>query len=177
MGLFYILRDLVTAMLDSLAGRSRRRYEHAITVRASREIVWTMLRARDIGFDGYMPLRICTEPLPGRPDLERVIIRTGKSELVMVARIVDERPGHAILYQILPDGTDALLIEGQDDYIAFVLVEIDGGTRLSLIRETSPKRWISRISVPLGLRSGGERYKRKAEAISRTNQVPETEGP
>ena len=85
--------------------------------------------------------------------------------LQMLTRIVDERPGQAILYQLLPEETDPALIEGDDDYIGFVLIDTPEGTRLDLIRETSPKHWLSRLTVPMGLRSGARRYKRKAEAM------------
>jgi hypothetical protein len=85
----------------------------------------------------------------------------------MLTRIVDERPGTAILYQLLPEGTDAALIEGDDDYIGFVLTDTEKGTRLDLTRETSPRHWISRLTIPMGLRSGARRYKRKAESLLR----------
>lgn len=167
MSLILLLRDLIVALFDIVSGRARRRYEHSIDIRASRSVVWDMLKARDIVFDGLFPLRVVGEPVPGRPGLERVHILAGATELVMLTRIVDERPGRAILYQLLPEGTDAALIEGDDDFIGFVLQETANGTRLDLTRETTPRRSISRITVPLGLRSGGRRYQRKAEQMAR----------
>jgi hypothetical protein len=94
-----------------------------------------------------------------------VQIQAGSTRLQMLTRIVDERPGAAILYEVLPEGTDPVLIEGDNDYIGFVLIETAKGTRLDLTRETSPRHWISRLTVPMGLRSGARRYKRKAEAM------------
>ncbi|MEZ5853798.1 MAG: hypothetical protein R3D67_03270 [Hyphomicrobiaceae bacterium] len=167
MGLIFMLRDLLIAIGDTIFGRTRRRYEHAVLIQAPRELVWRMLRARDIVFDGLMPLHVHAESLPGRPNLEAVHISAGDTQLTMLTRIADERPGLAILYEILPDGTEPALIEGIDDYIGFVLADVDEGTRLDLMRETTPARWISRITVPLGLRSGARRYKRKAEAMAK----------
>jgi hypothetical protein len=166
MGVILLLRDIVVALVDTAAGRLRRRYEHSVRIRAPRSVVWEMLKARDIVFDGLMPLRITGEPVPGRPDCELVHILAGATEMVMLTRIADERPGEAILYEILPEGTEPALIEGVDDYIGFVLVDVKGGTRLDLVRETSPLKWISRLTVPVGLRSGARRYKRKAEEIA-----------
>ncbi|MDX2154891.1 MAG: hypothetical protein SFW09_00145 [Hyphomicrobiaceae bacterium] len=166
MGLLLFLRDIVVALVDLATGRRRRRYEHVIDILAPRDIVWQMLKARDIVFDGLVPLRIQGEPVPGRPDCERVHILAGTTELIMLTRIVDERPGQAILYEILPDGTAPALIEGSDDYVGFVLADGARGTRLDLVRETSPARWISRVTIPVGLRSGGRRYKRKAEQMA-----------
>jgi hypothetical protein len=167
MGLLLLLRDLLVAVLDLARGGGRRRYEHVVSIAAPREVVWAMLKARDIVFDGLVPLRILGEPVPGRPDCERVRILAGTTELVMLTRIVDERPGLAILYEVLPEGTEPALVEGEDDYIGFVLTETRRGTRLDMTRETTPKRWISRLTIPIGLRSGAGRYRRKAEARAR----------
>lgn len=166
MGLFLFLRDVVMALLDVALGRRRRRYEHWVDIRAPRRVVWDMLKARDIAFDGLFQLRVIAQPVPGRPGCERVHIRAGNTELVMLTQIIDERPGDAILYQLMPEGTDAALVEGDDDFIGFVLQETATGTRLDLTRETTPRRHISRLTIPLGLRGGARRYKRKAEQMA-----------
>jgi len=170
MGLLLLLRDIVLALADLLTGRRRRRYEHWIDIAAPRDVVWRMLKARDLAFAGRMPIRVVAEQLPGRPGLERVRILAGSVQLVMLTRIVDERPGEAILYELLPEGTDAALIEGDDDYIGFVLAETARGTRLFLTRETSPRHGLARLTLPLGLRSGALRYKRKAEAMHKEGE-------
>jgi hypothetical protein len=177
MGLLLLLRDIVLAVVDGLTGRRRRRYEHSIHIRAPREVVWEMLKARDITFSGLVPIRVIGEPVPERPGHERVRILAGDSSLVMLTRIVDERPGQAILYEILAEGTEPALIEGNDDYIGFVLAATRAGTRLDMMRETSPLRWISRLTVPVGLRSGGRRYRRKAEEIAAAAAGLEAPGP
>ncbi len=175
MGLFLLLRDLVRALVDLLAGQGRRRFEHAIEIAAPPALVWDMLKARDIVFEGLVPLRVRSEPVPGRPNHESVHILAGTTELRMLTRIVDERPGRAILYQVLPEGTEPALVEGADDYVGFVLTETRRGTRLDLTREATPVRWLSRLTIPVGLRSGAGRYKRKAEAMARA-AAPEASG-
>ncbi|MGE0769050.1 MAG: hypothetical protein AB7L90_21615 [Hyphomicrobiaceae bacterium] len=175
MGLISLGGDILLALADTATGRKRRRYEHWVDIRSPREIVWEMLKSRDLVFDGPLPIRVIGEPVPGAQDLERVQIVAGSTRLVMLTRIVDERPGSAILYQLLPEGTDPALIEGDDDYVGFVLTDLANGTRLHLTRETSPRGLLSRLTVPMGLRSGGLRYKRKAEAMLRQalEQAPE----
>lgn len=166
MGLILLLRDIVVALLDVFRGQSRRRYEHSVAIRAPARAVWEMLKSRDIDFQGRFPLRVVAEPVPGRAGVERVRILAGKISLTMMTRIVEERAERAILYQLLPEGTDPALIEGEDDYVGFVLVEQATGTRLDLVRETSPRNWVARLTIPVGLRSGGRRYKRKAEEMA-----------
>lgn len=177
MGLFQLAGDLVFALSDTVTGRRRRRYEYGIDIKAPPEIVWSMLKARDIVFEGRFPLRIVGEPVPGQAGLERVHILAGEMRLQMLTRIVDERPGEAILYQLLPEGTDAALVEGDDDYVGFVLTETPSGTRLDLTREASPRRWLSRLTIPMGMRSGARRYKRKAEAMFREAMSADRTGP
>lgn len=167
MGLLQIGGDVLLAVADAASGRRRRCFDHWIDIRAPREIVWEMLKSRDIVFEGRLPLRVVGEDVPGRPGVERVRISVGNIRLEMLTRIIEERPGEAILYQLVPDGTDAALIEGDDDYVGLVLIQTAAGTRLDLTRETTPRRWISRLTVPMGLRSGARRYKRKAEAMAR----------
>ncbi|MBS0241034.1 MAG: hypothetical protein JSS20_02575 [Proteobacteria bacterium] len=167
MGLVDMGRDVVVAAFDAAAGRRRRRYECSVDIEAPSDVVWSMLKARDVVFEGHFPLRVIGEPVPGQSNLERVVIMVGSTRLQMMTRIVDECPGQAILYQLLPEGTDPALIEGDDDYIGFVLIPRGERTRLDLTRETSPKRALSRLTIPMGLRSGAKRYKRKAEDVAR----------
>jgi hypothetical protein len=162
-----LARDIVLALSDAASGRRRRRYEHYVKVRAPREIVWRMLRSSDLTFEGMFPIRITGGPVPGRPELERLRIEVSGRALDMLTRIVDERPGLAILYEILPEGTDPALLDGDDDYVGFVLEDAgDGRTQLGLTREMTVTSRFGRLTVPLGLRSGAQRYRRKAEAIA-----------
>lgn len=167
MGLLLFLKDLITALADVALGRTRRRFVHWIDVAAPRTTVWQLLKSADTTFDGRIPIRVVGTPVAGRPGVERVHILAGSTRLEMMTLVVDERAGEAILYELLPEGTDPALIEGTDDFIGFLLADAAGGTRLELIRETSPVSALARLSIPLGLRSGARRYKRKAEAMWR----------
>lgn len=165
MGPVLFLKDIATAILDMALGRVRRRFVHWIDVAAPRATVWELLKSRDVTFEGRFPIRVVGDPVPGRPGVERVHILAGNARLEMMTRVVDERAGEAILYELLPEGTDPALIEGRDDFIGFLLADAACGTRLELIREISPISALARLSIPLGLRSGARRYKRKAEAM------------
>ncbi len=165
--LFWLLRDGVVALSDAAFNRSRRRYEHWVRVQAPREIVWEMIRSPDITFEGLIPIRLVGAPVPGRPNLERVRIRIGRQELILNMRVVEERPGFALLFEVLPDGTDPALIDGRDDYLAYVLTEIDAKTtQLGVTREMTVTSRLGRMTVPYGLRAGSQRYKRKAEQMA-----------
>lgn len=157
------LRDLAIAAVDALMGRQRRRYEHCIDIRAPRSLVWSMLTAPDITFEGAIPVRIVTDAVAGRPGVLRMRIMTGDARLVMLVRVADERHERGVVYELLPDGTDAVLLDGEDDYLSYVADDITGGTRLTMMRELTVTSRFGRLTVPLGLRAGARRLKRKAE--------------
>lgn len=158
-----LLRDIAIAIADALTGRSRRRYEHAISIKAPRELVWRMLRASDITFPGYFPLRIVTIPMPENPGHERLRIIGPNAALGMIVRIAEERPGKAIMYELVSEGTDAILLDGHDDFMAFVLDDDGAGTHMLLTRELTITSRLGRVTVPFSLRAGSERYRRFAE--------------
>jgi uncharacterized protein YndB with AHSA1/START domain len=161
------LRDILLAVFDAATGRRRRRYQHWVRIAAPRETVWRMLRSHDITFTGLIPVRILSEPAIGRPGVERVRLMVGDRMFVMMTRIAAERAPEGILYEVLREGTDPALMDGTDDFVGFTLTEVDGGTDLGLTREMTVTSRFGRITVPFGLRSGSQRYKRKAEELDR----------
>lgn len=167
MGLAPLLRDIGVALWDVAMGERRRRYEHAVDIAAPRATVWALLRARDVSFTGLMPVRILSESVLGRPDILHLRIFAGEVTLAMTTRIVDERPERGLLLQVLPDGTDPVLVDGEDDYIGYVVDDVAGGTRLTVTRELTVTSRFGRLTVPLGVRAGAVRAKRKAEEIAR----------
>ena len=162
---FHVLRDILRG-ISGLSSGQRRRYEHAVAISAPCDVVWRMLRSRDITFDGLVPMHVVAEAVPGRPDLEKGRIIAGQREMVLMMRTVEERPGKALLMEILAEGSDPAVVMGRDDFISYIVEATPGGTQLNLTRELVPTRWSAVLSVPLGLISGGRRYKRKAEAMA-----------
>ena len=168
-------RDVVVACVDALLGRRRRRYEHSVDIAAPREVVWTLLMAADVTFEGVIPIRVITDAVPGRPGVLRMQIVVGESRRVMLARIVDEREGRAVLYEILSDGTDPVLLDGEDDYLGYVLDDLADGTRLTITREVTVTSRVGRLTVPIAIRSGAQRMKREAEQLAQEVRTGSTE--
>lgn len=164
MELALLLRDIALALWDSLRGRPRRRYEHAVAIRAPRRLVWDLMMSRDLTLDGnLMQVHAVIEPVPGRPGVDRTRIRIGTHELAMFSRTIEQREGIAELHEILVDGTHPSLVEGPEDYMGFALLDHADATILTLYRDAAPRSFLRRILLPLGLRGGARRYKRKAE--------------
>lgn len=163
-----LLRDIALALLDTVTGRGRRRYEHALLVAAPRATVWDLLMSRDISLDGsIVPIRAIIEHVAGRPGVDRSRILIGSQELQMMTLTLETRDGVAELHEILVEGTHPSLVEGIGDYMGFTLLDASGGTILTLLRDVAPRSLFRRIAVPLSLRGGAKRYKRKAESLMR----------
>ena len=166
--IYLLLGDILSALFSIVTGRvkQRHRFEYSIAINASRELVWQMLRMKSITFDGLVPLHIVMDQTPGRPGYESGRLIIGEREMAMTTRIVDERPGKAILMEIVEAGTDPAIIMGEQDYLGFVLEDAPNGMVLNLTRELIPRKLLAQMSVPFGLRSGARRYKKKAEQMA-----------
>lgn len=164
--LVLILRDLALGVWHFLTGRRRRRYEHSIRISAPPEIVWEIVRSRDIAFDGMVPMRMVTTVDPHRPDIERSEVTIGEAKLVIMLRIVEERPNQAVQYEILEEGSSPQVIAGRGDFMTIVLHEHAGKTQLTGSRELEPLGWAGAVTTPMSLRSGVRRYKAAAEKLA-----------
>ena len=175
MGLLLVLRDVAIAAFDAMRGQRSCRYEHRIDIAASRETVWALLMAADVTFNGVYPLRIVTDAVPGRRGVLRMQILAADTRIVMLERVVEERDRRAVLYIILTAETDPMLVDGEDDYFAFVLEDIAGGTHFMISRKVTVKNHLRRLTVPAAVRSGAARLKRKAEEMERDMQAGSAE--
>jgi Zn-dependent protease len=161
-----IVRDLILGVFDFVTGNRRRRYETSIFVRAPREIVWAIVRSKDLMLGGVVPMRIITETVPGSPGHEKSRVIIGQREMIMFTRCIDERPGEALLLELIAEGTDPAVVLGAGDRIGYALFDGDGGTSLYLSRELTRTKWQAVITAPMGLRSGARRFKAKAEQVA-----------
>ncbi len=161
-----MLRDLAHAIVAGLTGGRHLRCEHAVLIAAPRPVVWQMLRAKDITFEGLVPMRVVAEPMPGHPDHEVARVQLGRREMTMVTRIAKEIPEEVLIIEMLEEGTDPAVVLGRNDYIGFFLADDALGTKLGLSREVDPKKLFAPLSVPLRLRAGARRYKATAESLA-----------
>lgn len=163
----YVLRDLLVWLWRLVTGQRRHRHEHAIRIHAPVATVWAVLRAPDITYDGMFPLRMVTRPVPGMPGVDDIALELAGHALRLRTRLLDERPGHAILLEVLKDGTSPEIYIGAKDYLGMVVESRDGATTLFGSREVTPDRLLSGMLLGVQLRSGLRRYKTKAEALAK----------
>ena len=159
----YLARDLVAALSGLVAGYERRRDQHTVVVRATRDAVWQAIDAETTTVGTIIPTTMIKQRVPGSDDVFRTIIKTGDSEMTMTWRQALRREGEALHCEILSDGTDPALLHGTDDQVGYELSDVPGGTRLTVSREVTPRGLGDAIAAPFGVRSGARSYKRKIE--------------
>jgi Zn-dependent protease len=168
------LKALVWTALGTVMQRPRQTFEQSAFVQAPVATVWQMVRSRDITFPGRDHMRVVTEDVAGRPDLERVRCIMKYRQYDVMTRIVEERPEQALLYEILPQGTYPAVIIGRDDYLSTVLTadKTRNGTWVLISRTFTPTRWYSEAAAKHGLRTGLQRYKLVAELAAAAASAP-----
>jgi Zn-dependent protease len=168
-----LIGDLLLALVTAIVLRPRRqRHEHGVFIRAPLATVWRVLRSRDLTYPGRSYMRVITEPVPGRPDLERSRCLLPNRDYDIITRIIDERVEQALLSEIMPEGTNPGVIIGDDDFLGMVVKADAGGTWLYLSREFTPTRWYSPAVAKFGLRTGAQRYKAVAELAATADKAP-----
>ena len=151
------------------AGWIRRRHERAIHVGAPRDIVWRAIEGADIdavhAIPGFPSMRV--EMRPADPGHRAWALRAGPRVLTMRVRIVEERPGHALLFEIRPEGTSPEILVGSDDYLGYVLEDRPGGTSLYVSREVTAARLRHSLVIAARMWFGTQSVKRTAEKLAR----------
>ena len=163
----YLARDLVAALSGLVAGYERRRDQHTVVVRATRDAVWQAIDAETTTVGTIIPTTMIKQRVPGLDDVFRTIIKTGYFEKTMTWRQALRREGEALHCDILSDGTDPALLDGTDDQVGYELSDVPGGTRLTVSREVTPRGLGDAIAAPFGGaraqgRTSGESSRRRA---------------
>lgn len=163
-----VVWSAAVGLYRALAGQRRARYSASVTVAAPKAMVWEIANARRITFDGIVPIEIdIADPDPAT-GIFAGVIRMGARQLAIAYRMPHERPGEALLFELLAEGCDPEVRPGDDYIVGVELAEVPGGTRLTVVHELTHTRFRDRLVVPLGIRLNARRMKRKAEQMAGT---------
>jgi Zn-dependent protease len=164
LALFYMVAGLV----DTALGKSRKRYETRVFIKAPRDTVWSTMTAKSIRFEGLVPVEVSVEPRSGEPPFLSGTIKVGERErLIAFVEELDE-PASAGVMRILPEHTDPAIIAGDDHLIAYSLSPAAEGTTVLLAHELTHTRFRNRVLVPLGARQNARRIKSHCEKLAGT---------
>ena len=162
--IFELLWAVVDAVRRFLFGGSRQRYVSRVFIAGTPQEVWEIFEARTVIFDGWMPVRIDSNPRDDGSGIVDSTITVGDQPLKMAYRIVEWHHAKAALLEILKDQTDPSLYHGDDYYLAMGVEPADGGCFLTLSHELTHTNFGGRISLATGVAAGGRRVKRLVES-------------
>lgn len=149
--LIAIICNVAVALLDLVLRRAGRRYHHSVHVRAPRDIVWAVASARNITLDGSPPIVIKALPSP-QQGVEVLQVRTGGLTCRVGLRTLARREGVGEIHAVVPEHTDHLAVLAGVTTSGFALIDVPGGTRLTMFRAGSRIRFGARINTPMALR-------------------------
>ena len=168
---WFLLKEMVRAPFDILTGARRRRYTVETGVNAPKAVTWSVASAHSIRLEGTPPIEIATTP-----DRERTGVHSGTFKIAervfpIAYRVIDERPGEAMLLAILKDESAPECCPG-DDYVCAFAVSGEGpASAITSTFEVTHTKLSSRFLMPLAAVQNSLRVKRNAELRAGTVQV------
>ena len=160
---WFLFRELVRAPIDILTGIRRRRYTIALGVNAPKAVTWSVASAHSIRLEGTPLIEIETTPDRQRTGVHSGTFKIAGREFPIAYRIVEERPGEAMLIAILKDESAPECCPG-DDYICAFAVAGDGAvSTITSTFEVTHTKLSTRFLMPLAAIQNSLRVKRNAE--------------
>ena len=160
---WFLFRELVRAPFDVLTGARRRRYTIELGVNAPKSITWSVASAHSIRLEGKPPIEIETMPDHERTGVHLGTFKIAERKFPIAYRVIQERPGEAMLIEILKEESAPECCPG-DDYICAFAVAGDGpASTITSTFEVTHTKLSSRFLMPLAAVQNSLRVKRNAE--------------
>ena len=161
--LLFVLREFSRIPFDIMRGIRRRSYTFTSGVAASKSTTWAVASANQILLEGTPPIEIGTWPDPERPGVFKGTVAIGARQMAMTYRVVEERPGEALLMEVLKAESAPECCPG-DNYIAAVGVTGDEtASVLVLTHQITHTGFASRLLMPMATQQNVARLKYNAE--------------
>ncbi len=170
---FIAVLQIILAPFEILLGRRHKTYVTSTKIKASRHVVWDILTADDIEFEGWMPMRFQTHPHPDGSDKLIANITIGEQIFKLVLRILDQRPLEHMVMQVLADGSDREVMAGDNYFISKGLKEIGDDTQLVMSHELDHIGVFRHLFMPINVAQSALRISREAERRMAANATSE----
>jgi Zn-dependent protease len=162
----FFIRELLRIPLDLMFGIKRRSYALSMVVEAPKSVTWSVASAHQITLEGTPPIKINALPDPAQPGVYAGTVSYPGREFKIAYRVLEERPGEALLMEIVPDKSSPECCPG-DNYVCAVGVSgNDDVSTASLTQQITHNRFSSRLLVPLATSQNLRRIKYNAELKS-----------
>ena len=159
----FLIKELLRAPFDILSGARRRRYTIDVGVNAPKDVTWSVASAHSIRLEGTPPVEIATTPDHDRTGVHSGTFKIAGREFPIAYRVIEERPGEAMLIEIIKEESAPECCPG-DDYVCAFAVAGDGpASTITSSFEVTHTKLSSRFLMPLAAVQNGLRVKRNAE--------------
>ncbi len=162
------LAYLVVGIVDLIVGRRRRSYATSIFIQAPPDLVWSVLSARLVRFEGFVPVVVDVAPRAGEERVLEGTITVGDLAMPIAYREVSERPGEGAVIEVLKEASDPRVAPGDGYFVAYALSPENGGTTVTFRHELTHSDFVGRIGVPVGARQSARRVRDHCEKLAGT---------
>ena len=162
------LAYLVVGIVDLVLGRRRRSYATSIFIQAPPDLVWSVLSARHVKFEGLVPVVVDVAPRAGDERVLEGTITVGDLAMPIAYRELSERPGEGAVIEVLKEGSDPRVAPGEAYFVAYALSASEGGTTVTFNHELTHSDFLGRIGVPVGARQSARRVRDHCEKLAGT---------
>lgn len=138
--------------MDAALGRRRCTYEVRARIAAPRDTVWRIASSRKMSFDEGLPIEVEVRPRDDDPNVFEGEIKVGDHVVPVAYCQLEERPGEALLIQMLPAGGNTEPFEPYT--VALLVQDAQATTLLRVVHDVTHTRFGTRVSAPIaGLQS------------------------
>jgi len=167
--LFQTVGFVLRAIADALAGRRRRSYMTTICIDSPIDLVWSIVSAPSITFEGPPRIELSTALRPGTTDIYEGSMKYGARELPMAYREVSRNPPNSMVIELLREGSDPAFVPGEEYYVACTVAGSPEGTWLTTTHELTHTNFKGRVLVPLGATLNARRLREHCEKQAGTS--------
>ena len=169
----FLIWQLIRIPFDGLFGVKHRSYNFSTAVAAPKSVTWLVASAHQCTLEGTPPITIDAQPDPDRPGVYTGVVSFSGRHFALAYRIVEERPGEALLLEVLKNESAPECCPGENYVCAVGITGDDTASHLEVTQNITHTRFGSRFLVPFAVPQNCRRLARNAELRAGT-QPPST---
>lgn len=158
-----VVFEFARAPVDAVLGINRRRYAMTLDVEAPKSVTWSILSAHKITLEGNPPIILDAAPDPARPGVYAGSISFSGRQVPLAYRILEERPGEAMLMTVIKQESAPECCPGEDYVCGSAVSGDETASIISMSYEITHTRFVSRLLIPLAAVQNASRIKKNAE--------------
>lgn len=158
--------QFLIAPFEILLGVRKKFYVTRIRIAAPPDVVWGVLTADDITFDGMTPVRCQTVPHPDDKTKQLSKISIFDQTFTLVVETVARRENEHLAIRTLAEGSDPEFVVGDDYLVTKDLEATDSGTTVVTTHQVRHNSIINQLTMPFSIVSHERRLRAAATKLA-----------